>query len=68
MKTEVTKTKLALEMGCCESTVNRWILAGCPHIKKAVNSRRVRPYFDLAAVRSWLESRTAGTARKGVEA
>lgn len=60
MKELKTKTELALEMGCGEATVNRWIAAGCPHERKAINSRRVRPYFDLAAVRAWLETRAAG--------
>lgn len=61
---ELNKTQIALKLGRSEATINRWLAAGCPHNKKAVDSCRIRPYFNLAAVRAWLETRT----QKGGEA
>jgi phage terminase Nu1 subunit (DNA packaging protein) len=55
----LNKTKIAIEFGVCERTVENWIKKGCPHTKSASGSLQVRVQLDPAAVRAWLEARTA---------
>ena len=55
----LTQRKLARSLGVCVTTVRRW--KNCPRV--AITPGRYR--YDLAAVRAWLETRTAG---KGVQA
>ena len=58
----MTQQDIAKALGVCNTTVRRW--QDCPRI--AISKGRYR--YNLAAVRAWLESRTAGTAGKEVEA
>lgn len=57
--TLLTQRKTAQALGVCVTTVRRW--KDCPRVR--ISPGRYR--YDLAAVRAWLETRTAG---KGVQA
>lgn len=57
MKSQLNKTELALAMNKSESTITRWIAAGCPCEYTATDSRRIRPMFNLSQVKVWLAKR-----------
>lgn len=61
-KKYLNQKQVARSLGVCTATVRRW--KGCPRV--AISKGRYR--YNLAAVRAWLESRTADTAGKEVEA
>lgn len=67
----LTGCELAEKMRVSRALVSRWTKEGAPcvFIGRITESKRgARPRYILADVRAWLESRTAGTAGKGVEA
>lgn len=67
----LTGCELAEKLRVSRALVSRWTKEGvpCVFIGRVRESKRgARPRYSLADVRAWLESRTAGTVGKGVEA
>lgn len=62
--------EIASLFGVSVATVRRWHRLGCPRFYVGTNcaGSGSRPRYDVQQVRAWLESRTAGTAGKEVEA
>ena len=80
---KMTPGQIAAELGVSVSTIARWKNKGCPFEetrRNAIGRGASRPRFNLETVKNWvqeqrqkdskscMESRTAGTAGKGVEA
>lgn len=65
----ITQIKTAVELGVSQSTLQKWVAAGCPHvlINPEAKGRAIRRRFDIEQVRAWLESRSHAADGKEVQ-
>lgn len=72
MKENTTKsrTQLAILMGKSESSISRWMNAGCPYTVVCDGTLKKRPMFNVDEVQAWLATqarRACYGKRKGVK-
>lgn len=65
-----SKTQLAILMGKSESSISRWMNAGCPYTVVCDGTMKKRPMFNVDEVQAWLATqarRATYGSRRGVE-